>query len=602
MLMVPYRAAFPHVQGTTTSHDVWLSLERAYALHTSSREYTLKTQLLKLTSDAYLNRVKEYVDALANIDEAFKEKDLVMLVIAGLREDYNDLKSTLLARQAPIAFHELQGFLADHDYMIKQYVLVIPSPHAFTTTTSGTSSQTRSSQQDLVQALTQLASQLRFNLQPLTQHAQAFNTSYSQNSHDCPNPDPIAFRNKQQLSANHVDYRSQSPAWLFDTGSNSHVALDSSSIGTSEPYYGEDFLHVDNVKGLPILHIVCHDNNVFFEFHDTFYAKKDETSGIALLTGLSKHDLYSINLPSFQPVPRSVFTVVRAPVHMWHQQRGHPHSQLLHSMLSKYSLPVLNKTSVAPCNACHIGVENSEIFPISFLHLASFIVDHVHKQIKFVERRHRHIVETGLTLLAQSGVSSRFWHFAYDTAVYLINRMPSRIAPLLMLLVLDYPIFDKIPNNGFSPSAYTTTTTSTKIEPTTFASANKSPKWRAAMAEEYDALMRNATWSLVPPIPNANVVDCKWVYKLKRDQTGAITRYKARLVAKGFNQQQDVQNDFLHGELHETVYLRQPSGFVDPIKPDHLCLLHKSLYGLKQVSRAWFHRLTKAFDYWFRGS
>nr|GFA41255.1 hypothetical protein [Tanacetum cinerariifolium] len=61
------------------------------------------------------------------------------------------------------------------------------------------------------------------------------------------------------------------------------------------------------------------------------------------------------------------------------------------------------------------------------------------------------------------------------------------------------------------------------------------------MAQEYAALMRNSTWSIVSPIPNANVVDCKWVYKFKRDQTGAgaITRYKARLVAKGFNQQQD---------------------------------------------------------------
>ncbi|GKB75085.1 hypothetical protein Tco_0936497 [Tanacetum coccineum] len=65
------RGAFPHVQGTTTSREVWLSLERAYSPHTSCREYTLKTQLLKLemkgdeTSDAYLNQAKEYDDALA---------------------------------------------------------------------------------------------------------------------------------------------------------------------------------------------------------------------------------------------------------------------------------------------------------------------------------------------------------------------------------------------------------------------------------------------------------------------------------------------------------------------------------------------------------
>ncbi|GJU15001.1 uncharacterized mitochondrial protein-like protein, partial [Tanacetum coccineum] len=59
----------------------------------------------------------------------------------------------------------------------------------------------------------------------------------------------------------------------------------------------------------------------------------------------------------------------------------------------------------------------------------------------------------------------------------------------------------------FDPSAYTTIITFTEIEPTTFVSANKSPKWQADMTQEYAALMRNVTWSLVPPIPNANVVD-----------------------------------------------------------------------------------------------
>lgn len=41
------KASFQHVYGTT-SHDLWLSLERTYAPHTSSREYILKTQLLKI--------------------------------------------------------------------------------------------------------------------------------------------------------------------------------------------------------------------------------------------------------------------------------------------------------------------------------------------------------------------------------------------------------------------------------------------------------------------------------------------------------------------------------------------------------------------------
>lgn len=117
--------SFPHVQGNT-SRDLWLSFECAYASHTSSREYTLKTQLLKIemktdeTASAYLTRAKEYADALANIGEPIKEKDLVMLVILGLREEYNGLKSTLLPRQIPTAFGELHGLLSDHDYMAKK--------------------------------------------------------------------------------------------------------------------------------------------------------------------------------------------------------------------------------------------------------------------------------------------------------------------------------------------------------------------------------------------------------------------------------------------------------------------------------------------------
>jgi hypothetical protein len=52
---------------------------------------------------------------------------------------------------------------------------------------------------------------------------------------------------------------------------------------------------------------------------------------------------------------------------------------------------------------------------------------HTHHQMGSVERKHRHIVETGLTLLVTSTVPFTFWDSAFDTATYLINRLPSKV-------------------------------------------------------------------------------------------------------------------------------------------------------------------------------
>ena len=60
------------------------------------------------------------------------------------------------------------------------------------------------------------------------------------------------------------------------------------------------------------------------------------------------------------------------------------------------------------------------------------------------------------------------------------------------------------------------------------------------MDAEFDALLKNKTWHLVPPAKGRNIIDCKWVYKVKKKADGSIDRYKARLVAKGFKQRYDI--------------------------------------------------------------
>jgi hypothetical protein len=53
----------------------------------------------------------------------------------------------------------------------------------------------------------------------------------------------------------------------------------------------------------------------------------------------------------------------------------------------------------------------------------------------------------------------------------------------------------------------------------------------------------------------------------------------------------NVKSAFLNGEINELVYVEQPPGFEDPRNSNHVYRLKKTLYGLKQASRAWYERL-----------
>lgn len=62
------------------------------------------------------------------------------------------------------------------------------------------------------------------------------------------------------------------------------------------------------------------------------------------------------------------------------------------------------------------------------------------------------------------------------------------------------------------------------------------PEWKAAIKVEYQALLHNKTWEMVPYEEGIHVVGCKWVFKTKLSSVGSLQKYKARLVVKGFQQ------------------------------------------------------------------
>jgi hypothetical protein len=58
--------------------------------------------------------------------------------------------------------------------------------------------------------------------------------------------------------------------------------------------------------------------------------------------------------------------------------------------------------------------------------------------------------------------------------------------------------------------------------------------WRDVMQSEMDAVEKNRTWELADLPRGYRAITLKWVFKLKRDEAGAIVKHKARLVARGF--------------------------------------------------------------------
>jgi len=145
------------------------------------------------------------------------------------------------------------------------------------------------------------------------------------------------------------------------------------------------------------------------------------------------------------------------------------------------------------------------------------------------------------------------------------------------------------------------------------------PEWERMIHTELEQLRCMGTWKLVNKPASAIPIANKWVFAKKQNKEGILTKYKARLVAKGcaqrpghdyiemhspvvrletirailaiaptrklIIQQMDIKGAYINRTLKECVYMHQPEGFVDRTR--QVCLLIKTLYGLKQAGREW---------------
>ena len=157
-------------------------------------------------------------------------------------------------------------------------------------------------------------------------------------------------------------------------------------------------------------------------------------------------------------------------------------------------------------------------------------------------------------------------------------------------------------------------------------------QWIASIHSEWKSMLDNDVFDPVDPasLPNRpRVLDTKYIFRIKRDKDGNISKLKTRLTLRGFRQlptvdygetfaavpkattfrlffilavqhrmdlqQMDVKTAFLYGIIDRELYVRMPEGFHEYIKvPKHYLLkLKRSIYGLKQASRIWYELLAE---------
>jgi hypothetical protein len=80
-------------------------------------------------------------------------------------------------------------------------------------------------------------------------------------------------------------------------------------------------------------------------------------------------------------------------------------------------------------------------------------------------------------------------------------------------------------------------------DPQSYGEAAGNPFRESAMQEEYNSLLDNQTWDLVPLPSWRKIFICRWVYTTKSTVNGQISRYKAKLVVKGFEQVHGIDYD-----------------------------------------------------------
>ncbi|RVX13013.1 Retrovirus-related Pol polyprotein from transposon TNT 1-94 [Vitis vinifera] len=234
-------------------------------------------------------------------------------------------------------------------------------------------------------------------------------------------------------------------------------------------------------------------------------------------------------------------------------------------------------------------------------------VHHTPQQNGVTERMNKTLMEKARCMLSNVGLPKSFWAEVASTTCFIINLsfncywQKDSTKETKKVIVNRNVIFDETAmlhdsssrdscdkeqqksstqvefeiGSRSIPEFTSQSSSEMKSEPSTYLEAvncDDSSKWMISMKEEMESLHKNGTWDSVR--------------LLKIVKHSSIQPLLGIVIMHDFELEQlDVKTTFLCGELEEDIYMQQPKGFIVSGKEDYVCLLKKSLYGLKQSPR-----------------
>uniref|UniRef100_A0A803Q8D0 Integrase catalytic domain-containing protein n=1 Tax=Cannabis sativa TaxID=3483 RepID=A0A803Q8D0_CANSA len=417
------------VANHTSFHSLWRALEQKFSSQTKARLLQLKGQFShvhkgNLSIFEYVEKVQTIAYALTVAGAPVQDQDLVLQVLNGLGPDFDSVVSGITARSG-----------------VRPY------------SSNRIGNQENSSQyQGRGRGYSRFPPNRVVCLVCLKIGHTAHVCHYRFDKNWQVEYDPMAY------STTMVQDFGDDCQWFADIGTTHHVTSDNTQLAQSLPYNGTESLAVGNGKKLMISHTgstflpysslalksVLHvpqitenlvsiskltdDNNVFLEFHKYCCFVKDKQTGVVLLKGKRKHGIYTLGDTPCSSTASAKCLLASSEMFSWIypltvKSQAFDMFIRFKSMVEKqFELPI----KVVQADG------GGEYKPF-----AKFLTDqgilfshpcpHTHAQNGRVERKHKHVTETGLTLLAQAGLDLKYWWHAFSCATFTINRLPTPV-------------------------------------------------------------------------------------------------------------------------------------------------------------------------------